>query len=73
MPILFVIIFIALGFIIPRFMKYFVIAPILAFTFGGFFWAIGGFVGLASFSLHSFFLYQVIALLLIEVWMFTIE
>ena len=73
MPLLFVVVFIALGFIIPKFMKYFVIAPIISFTFAGFFWSIGGLMGFAEFSLNSFFTYQLIALALVELWMFFVE
>jgi hypothetical protein len=54
MPALFVAAFIALAFIFPRAMSYTVIAPILGFTFGGFLWAIGGFVGFTTGTLVSF-------------------
>jgi hypothetical protein len=57
MPFLFISLFIGLSILYPQLMRWTAIAPILAFTFGGFFWAIGGMVGLASFSVNSFLLY----------------
>lgn len=61
MPLWFIMLFIGLTFAFPQLMRWTMIAPILAFTFGGFFWAIGGMVGLASFSFGSFLLYFAIA------------
>jgi hypothetical protein len=57
MPIWFIALFIGLTFLYPQLVRFTMIAPILAFTFGGFFWAIGGCLGVASFTLGSFLLY----------------
>jgi len=57
MPLWFVALFIGLTCLYPQLMRWTMIAPIIAFTFGGFFWAVGGMVGLASFSVDSFMLY----------------
>lgn len=61
MPLWFVALFIGLTFAYPQLMRWTMIAPILGFTFGGFCWAIGGMVGLASFSVNSFLLYFAMA------------
>ena len=61
MPLWFIALFIGLTFLYPQLMRWTMIAPILAFTFGGFAWALGGFVGLASFSMGSFLLYFALA------------
>jgi len=61
MPLIFVALFIGLSCLYPQLMRWTMIAPILAFTFGGFAWAVGGFFGLASFTMGSFMLYFVIA------------
>lgn len=61
MPLWFIILFIAMTCIYPQLMRWTAIAPILAFTFGGFAWAVGGFFGLASFTMGSFMLYFVVA------------
>lgn len=60
MPLWFIALFVGLSLLYPQLMRWTAIAPILAFTFGGFFWAIGGMMGIASFSLNSFLLYFVI-------------
>jgi hypothetical protein len=61
MPILFFAFFIAMAIAFPQLMRFTVVGPILAFSFGGLFWALGGFFNLASFSFSSFLLYFTIA------------
>lgn len=61
MPFLIVaIIFLAFAFILPRFTRYFIIAPLLAFGFGGCGWSCAGFMGM-NMSLGSFLAFQAIA------------
>lgn len=61
MPIVFIVLFVLFCLSFPQFSRFTIVAPILAFTFGGFFWALGGIFDLASFSLGSFFLYVILA------------
>lgn len=73
MPILFVVVFIFLGLIIPKFMKYFVIAPIISFTVGTFFLALFGSLGYVDLTWNTFFMWELVSLLLVEFWMIFIE
>jgi len=59
-----VVIFLAMVFIWPTFTRYFIIAPLLAFGFGGCGWAVAGFMGMGM-SFGSFFAFQLIALILV--------
>jgi hypothetical protein len=61
MPIIFILAVFALSFAFPQFMRFTFVAPILGFTFGGFFWALGGFFDLSSPTLSSFATYFVLA------------
>jgi len=60
MPIIFIVAVIALSFAFPQFMRFTFVAPVLGFTLGGFFWAVGSFFGLSSFTLSSFATYFVL-------------
>ena len=69
MPLAFIILFVLFCLSFPRLSKYTVVAPILAFTFGGFFWALGGIFDLASFNLASFLFYVILAYITVIIFM----
>lgn len=65
MPLLFVVGFIAMALIFPQLMRFTVIGPLLAFTFGGSAWAFACSFGFAPWSLSSFALFFSIAYVVI--------
>lgn len=68
MPVWFIVGFIAVSFLFPRFMSYTVHAPVLGFTFGGLAWTLGGFIGITSLSWASFLTCVVPAVMAFEVY-----
>lgn len=60
MPLL-LLVFLGVTIAFPQFARFTLIAPILAFTFGGFFWSLAGCFNLVSFSIGSFMLFFCLA------------
>jgi len=61
MPFVLFFVFLGLTIVFPQFTRFTLIAPILAFTFGGFFWGLAGCFNLASLSIGSFMLFFCLA------------